>query len=112
MNFVRLIPVFVSFLFIAAHFQRAGSTIIAICCLLTPMVLLITRSWSVRLVQGSLLLASFEWLRTLISLVGIRQEAGMEWGRLAIILGTVALFTALCPFIFQHREIRKKFNIK
>ncbi len=111
MNIVRLIPVFMSFLLIAAHFQRAGSSYLAIFCLLGPLLLLFTRSWSVRIVQGLMYISALEWLRTLYFLINMRLDAGLPWGRLALILGGVALFTALSTLIFRHPAISKKYNL-
>lgn len=112
MNIIRLVPVFLSFLLIAAHFQRAGMTAIAIGCLAAPGMLIFTRGWSVRIVQGLLVLASLEWLRALFYLVSLRQEHGMPWTRLAIILGLVSLLTAASALVFFHRDIKRKYNVK
>jgi hypothetical protein len=110
MNFIRLISVFLSFLLISAHFQRAGYSIAAIMCLLAPGLLYFTRPWSVRVLQILLGLVSLEWLRTLVYLVQLRQDLGLPWVRLAIILTFVALFTAASALVFRHKEIQKKYN--
>lgn len=110
MNFIRLFPVFISFLLISAHFQRGGSSLIAILCLLAPGLLYFTKPWSPRILQVLLVLAALEWVRTLVYLVQLRQELGMDWVRLAIILGCVSLWTAASTLVFQHREIRRKYN--
>ena len=111
MNFVRLLPVFISFLLISAHFQRAGYSLIAILCLLAPGLLFFTNRWSPRILQTLLILAAIEWARTLVHLVQLRLEFGMDWGRLAIILGCVTLWTAASALIFQHRDIRRKYSL-
>ena len=112
MNFIRLLPVFFSFLLISAHFQRAGLSLIALLCLLAPGLLYFTRPWSPRILQILLLLSAVEWVRTLVYLVQLRQDLGMDWTRLAIILGGVSLFTAASALVFQHREIRKKYGLE
>ena len=111
MNFVRLLPVFISILLISAHFQRAGYSIMAILCLLAPGMLFFTNRWPPRVLQVLLILAALEWARTLVHLVQLRMEYGMDWGRLAIILGCVTLWTAASALIFQHREIRRKYYL-
>ena len=111
MNFVRLLPVFVSFLLISAHFQRGGNSLIAILCLLAPGMLYFTRPWIPRILQVLLALSALEWVRTLVHLVQLRQELGMDWMRLAIILGSVALFTAVSSVVFRNRKIRAKYNL-
>ena len=112
MNFIRLLPVFFSFLLISAHFQRAGLSLIALLCLLAPGPLYFTRPWSPRILQILLLLSAVEWVRALVYLVQLRQDLGMDWTRLAIILGGVSLFTAASALVFQHREIRKKYGLE
>lgn len=110
MNFIRLSPVFLSFLLIAAHFQRAGLSILALVCLLAPCLLFFTRAWTLRVLQVLLFLAAIEWIRTLVYLVQIRLDMGQPWVRLAIIIGGVALFTAVSTLVFRHKDIRKKYS--
>ena len=78
MNFIRLLPVFFSFLLIAAHFQRAGLTGVGLACMVAPGLLFITRPWSVHIVQILLLLSAAEWVLTCIKLVNIRLEHGLD----------------------------------
>ena len=111
MNLVRLFPVFFSFLLIAAHFQRAGFSFLAVVCLLAPGLLYFTRPWSIRIIQALMFLAAIEWVRTLIYLVQLRQDADMPWMRLAIIIGAVALFTAFSTLVFRHRNLKRKYNL-
>ena len=111
MNLVHLFPVFFSFLLIAAHFQRAGLSFLAVVCLLTPGLLYFTSPWSIRIIQALMFLAAIEWGRTLIYLVQLRQDADMPWMRLAIIIGAVALFTALSTLVFRHRSLKRKYNL-
>ncbi len=111
MNLVRLFPVFFSFLLIAAHFQRAGFSFFAVVSLLVPGLLYFTRPWSIRIIQTLMFLAAIEWVRTLIYLVQLRQEADQPWVRLAIIIGTVALFTGVSTLVFRHRSLKKKYNL-
>ena len=42
-----------------------------------------------------LLLGAFEWLRTLAGILEMRRVLGQPWQRMAVILGAVALVTAL-----------------
>ena len=107
---LRLFPVFISSLLIAAHFQRAGMTLIALICVLVPFSLFYTRPLSMRLVQIFLILAALEWIRTLFYLVQLRIDHGMEWHRLAIILGGVALFTLCSALVFKNSRIRRIYS--
>lgn len=111
MTFIRLIPVFFSFMLIAAHFQRAGLSLIAILCLLPIGLLYFTRPWAIRILQLLLFLAALEWGRTLFHLIQMRIDTGLPWTRLAIILGVVILFTMGSALIFQHKQIKRKYGI-
>ena len=93
MNFVRLIPVILSALLLGAHFLRAGQTVIAVLLVLFPLMLLVKKPLTARLTQVVLLLGGLEWFRTLVVFASARHEMGQPWTRLAVILGTVALFT-------------------
>lgn len=111
MNLIRLLPVFFSFLLIAAHFQRAGLTGVGLTCMVAPGLLFITRPWSVRIVQILLLLSAAEWVLTCIKLVNIRLEHGLDWIRLATILSTVAIFTGCSALVFRTRSLKKKYSL-
>lgn len=106
----RLFPVFISSLLIGAHFQRAGMTLVAIICVLIPFSLFYARPISMRLVQLFLVVAALEWLRTLIYLVQLRMDHGMEWYNLAIILGLVATFTLCSALVFRNNRIRRMYS--
>jgi len=108
-NFLRLLPVFISLLLLAAHFLRSGQTIIVIALLLFPLLLLLRNAWVPRLMQLVLLLGAFEWLWTIYSVAQMRIGLGMPWTRMAVILGVVALFTALSCLVFRTGALRKRF---
>lgn len=91
--FLRLVPVFLSFLLLAAHFSRAGSPILVVLALGAPLLLLVRTPWAARVVQAALVLGALEWVRTTLAIAGRRMEAGEPWLRMAIILGAVTLFT-------------------
>ncbi len=110
MNFVRLLPVILSLLVLAAHFYRAGNLILVVLIAASPLLLLIRTSWIVRLIQVELLLGGIEWIRTAIKLVHIRQAHNLPWERLAIILGSVAAFTILSTLVFNLKGLKKRFN--
>lgn len=93
--FLRTLAVALSALVLAAHFYRARSLGLVAVSLVIPFLLLLRRRWSARAVQAGLLLGAVEWVRTLAFFVGQRMEAGRPWARLAVILGVVAVLTAL-----------------
>lgn len=60
-----------------------------------PLLLVVRERWSARAVQAGLVLGALEWMRTLAFFAGQRVDTGRPWGRLALILGVVAVLTAL-----------------
>ena len=92
---MRHVAVFLSALLLAAHFLRAGDLPLVLLALLVPALLWVRRPWAPRVVQAALGLGALEWVRTLWAALAQRQAAGEPWLRMALILGGVALFTAL-----------------
>ena len=108
MGALLLIPVLISCLLAAAHFLRAGSLVMVFVCCAAPLLLVFRRRWPTRLLQLLLFAAAVEWLRTLWVIIQERQETGRPWTASAIILGSVAVWTALSamvffiPFMWRH----------
>ena len=105
MNFLKLIPVILSFLLLAAHFFRAGLVPLTVACVAVLFLLVLRRDWVPRLFQVLLVLGAIEWLRTLYLLAAMRIAWEEPWLRLAVILGGVALFTALSGLVFVNRKL-------
>jgi len=110
MGFLRLLPVFISFLLLAAHFVRAGQMVIVVVLLSLLLLLFIKKFWVPWVIQLTLLLGAFEWLSTLYAVANMRIASGMPWTRMAIILGAVALFTALSSLVFRSKAMRNRFQ--
>jgi hypothetical protein len=111
MNFVRLIPVFLSLLLLGAHFLlHTGQVAIAVIPLLFLAPLMFRKSWVPWLTQLILLLGTIEWVRTLH--VGVNQKlaVGTDWQRYALILGAVALFTLLSSQVFRSKGLRECYS--
>lgn len=106
MNSLRLLPVILGFLLLAAHFYRAGLLPLTVLCVALPLLLFLRRAWVPRLFQVLLVLGALEWLRTLYVFVAMRIAFGEPWTRLALILGAVALFTALSGLVFRNRALQ------
>ncbi len=106
---VLVSPVVVSLGVLVAHFWRAGDFALAFVVLVSLALLLVRRRWAARAIQAILVLGAIEWLRTLAALVAMRQSIGMPYARLALILGAVALATALCALVFEHRTMRQRY---
>ena len=110
MNVLRLIPVVLSFLLLAAHFYRSGLVVLAAICVALLMLLFFRKSWIPRLFQLLLILGALEWLRSLYYFATMRIAWDQPWTRLAIILGAVALFTALSGLVFNSKSLRNRYS--
>ena len=95
MRHLLLVPIVLSALTLGAHLLRGGSLPLAVAAAALPLLLLPRSAAALRVLQGLLLLGAFEWLRTLTGLVELRRALGEPWHRMAVILGAVALVTAL-----------------
>jgi hypothetical protein len=91
---------------LAAHFARSGRFALAVVALALVALLFVRRKWAARTLQIALALGAIEWLRTLLVLVAERQAAGLSYTRLALILGAVAVATALCGCVPGPRDSR------
>lgn len=111
MNVIRLFPVFLSSLLMAAHCLRSGSPVLVGSSLAFPFLLLFPKKWAARTVQICLLIGMLEWVRTLFVIANQRIERGMPWSRLAVILGTVALLTGASACVFLMKPLRERYEL-
>lgn len=109
-NFLRLTPVFLSCLVLAAHFYRGAELVLVAVSLLLPLLLLIRNAWVPRVIQLALVLGAVEWLYTGWRIAQVRMQLDMPWERMAWILGGVALFTALSGLVFFSRSLRRRYS--
>lgn len=110
MNILKLLPVVLSFLLLGAHFYRAGLVPLTVLCVALLFLLFLKKRWVPRLFQILLFLGAFEWLRTLYVFAAMRIAWDQPWGRLALILGGVALLTALSALVFRNRKLRRYYQ--
>ena len=110
-NILRLLPVLLAFGLLAAHFSRAGLFPFVILSLGTPLLLFIRKPWAARTIQVLLLLGALEWIRAMMGYIEIRKSINDDWGRLAIILITVSLLTALSGLIFRGKSLKKLYHL-
>jgi hypothetical protein len=108
--FWRLIPVIVSCILMAAHFSRAGREALMLAALALPLLLLVRQPWSARTVQLALVVAGFEWLRSIWAIASRRIEAGQPWLRMALILGLVTAFTWASALVFRSPVMRRTWS--
>ncbi len=111
MNLLRLLPVLLPFGLLAAHFSRANLFPLVIVSLAIPFMLLIKKAWAARTIQLLLLLGAAEWIRAMFGYIGARKAIGDDWGRLTIILITVALLTALSGLVFRGPHLKQRYKL-
>lgn len=101
----------IALLLLAAHFLHAGSMPLAVASVMLVALLGVPHPWVARGLQVVLVLATLEWIRTAMVLAGVRDAHGEPWLRLALILGSVAAFTALAALVFQRWRVRTYFRL-
>lgn len=111
MLFLQLAPVVLSLVVLAAHFLRWGQTPLMIVSLALIALLAVPRRWAARTVQAALLLGAVFWVRTLVLMTRMRTEHGGPVVRMAVILGSVAAFTAASALVFRSRRARGRFRL-
>ncbi len=111
LNALRLAPVAVMLAILAAHFFRSALWVpFGLTLALLPLLAVRAR-WAARVLQLALLAGAVEWLRTAAALIAVRESFGQPWTRLAVILGAVALATALSALVFRARALRERFHL-
>jgi hypothetical protein len=109
MTFLRLLPVILSLELMAVHFYRAGNIVLSGICAVLPLLLFFRDHRIPILIRVILLAGAAEWLHTLYGFVQARIALDQPWTRLAIILGAVALLTALSGLVFGNRAVRRRY---
>jgi uncharacterized membrane protein len=77
---------------------------LAVLALASPVLLFLGRRWALMAARALLGLGALEWVRTLTAIAMRRHAEGASWLRMAIILGTVALFTLGAAFLVRPRK--------
>ena len=110
MIFLRLLPVILSLLILGAHFSRDNMTILMVISLALPFLLFVKKAWIPKLFQIALILGALEWLRSLYFYIQTYEENGQSWIKLLMIIGGVALFTALSALVFNSKCLKEKYS--
>jgi hypothetical protein len=98
-------------LLLGAHFLHAGLMPVAVVAVLLIGLLAVRRPWAARTLQVILALGAIEWVLTAIVRAQLRMSHDQPYLRLVLILGAVALFTAIAAAIFQHPKLRQRFGL-
>ena len=107
--FVLVIPTLLSCLVLAAHFYRGDHLALTLLACAAPMLLLVRRIWATRLLQIVLVVGALEWVRTTLQIQTIRVEQGRDWQRMAVILYSVAAFTAASALVYLLPPLRRHY---
>lgn len=78
--------------------------------LVTPLLFLYKRPWSLVLLQLAAYGATVNWLIAALLLVQMRQQIGRPWTAAAVILGAVALLTLLAGLLLNSRAMRERYR--
>jgi len=106
-----LVPAALAALLLAAHFYRAGALWGVALAVALVALLPVRRPWAARTVQAGLVLGALEWVRTLATFAAVRVSTGQPYVRMALILGAVALVTALAALAFESRTLRARYGL-
>lgn len=99
-----------AYLLLAAHFLRIGNFGLVALCFLMPILLLIKKRWSLITLQISLYIGAWIWARTAIIIIHERIMLGYSWTKVAIIMGSVALFTFLAGLLLNSPIMRERYT--
>ena len=111
MTVLHLLPAIAGYILLSLHFFRADNLPAMLAPMLLIAAMLIRRPWMVRPLQAGLVLGAVEWLRTAVILVAARMEMDRPFLRLAVILGAVALCTALAALVFRSSRLMLHFRL-
>ena len=106
------LPIVLSLLLLAAHFLRDGAVALVAGSLALGALLFVRRPWVARTVQIALVAGSLEWLRTLLVLALQRQQAGLPWLRMALIVGAVAALALFAAWLFQAERLGRIYGLR
>ena len=105
-----LVPA-LALLLLAAHFFHAGAGLVATVCIMLIALLFVPRRWAGRTVQLVLAAGAVEWMLTAYTLAQLRLRHDEPYVRLVVILGGVAVFSAIAAAVFQHPALRARFGL-
>ena len=97
--------VLIASLILAAHFSRNDQIIPEIVSVLMPFLLLTKKKWSWLVLSVFLSIGGIVWIFTIYNMAMLRLETGQPWLRMALILGSIVLFTFYSAFkAYRYQE--------
>jgi len=100
----------IALLLLGAHFFRAALVHLTVACLGLVALLFVRTRWAWVSLQVALVIGALEWLRTAWVFASMRAAMGQPYTRLLVILGSVALVTALAALVLRTRTARDHFR--
>lgn len=100
---LRRVPAALALLMLGAHFLRGGNLLGMLLSLALLVPLFVPLAAAQGVVRWALYLGALVWVGALVQGVQLRLAFGEPWLRLALILGGVALFTALTAWPVRLR---------
>lgn len=97
-------------LMLCAHFLRDGQIGLVAAYLLLPLLLLPKRKWCLMVVVLGLGVGALVWLITGIQLAAERMASGESWIRAMIIMGSVAIITAITAWRTAKRATLSRYS--
>ena len=97
-------------LLLGAHFFRATLVPLTVVCLGLVALLFVRARWAWISLQVALAIGALEWLRTAWEFASMRAAMGQPYTRLLVILGSVALVTALAALVLRTTTARDHFR--
>jgi NAD-dependent dihydropyrimidine dehydrogenase PreA subunit len=110
MTALLYLPPLISSLLMAAHYYRSGNFGAVLLALIVPFVLFIKRRWMARAMQLLLLGGGIVWITSALTIARYRGMMGQSSTRMFLILGAVAIFTALSGLVFETKRMRGIYN--
>jgi hypothetical protein len=108
---LRLVPLFLAGVLLAAHFLRWGNLPLAVVCLAFPAIVFFRRNWARIAAWCYCGFSLMVWAAVANRFITERSLIGRPWGKLALILGAVAAFSVLAAFLLRGERMRKFFRV-
>jgi len=106
----RITLVSLSFLMLAAHFSRIDNSYLMILSLLIPFLFFFKKRSTLILIQVFCYLGSAAWLYAMFGYIQQRIALGTDWGKLAVIISVIAIFTAVTGVLLNADVMKKKYT--
>jgi hypothetical protein len=107
---VRIVLFSLSAILMAAHLAKLGLTpVFSGLVLLLPFLFFVKKPFVPKLLQTLCYIGAAEWIRAMFIYIGQREQTGESWTVLAVIMTSVAMFTALSGFLLRSSKIRSRY---